>query len=243
MQGFKTLEKTNVQVNANDVLRRHPRARCGRDHGGSERHGPRERAAGGGRRAVGRAGRARAMHEHRHQRRNMFKLRHPGAGRGSGRTSGADGRSGELLHRNGQRPNSNNMTIDGVANIDTGDNGGNMARPTSTRSRSSSSSRTPTRPSTAAPWAGSSRWSPRAAPSPSRLGLLVRRRGSWNANSWTNNRNNVGENTAALARNEYGYTIGGPIYITGRLQQGQEEALLLLEPGVPAEDRPGHRSG
>ena len=28
---------------------------------------------------------------------------------------------------NGQRPNSNNMTIDGVANIDTGNNGGNMA--------------------------------------------------------------------------------------------------------------------
>ena len=27
---------------------------------------------------------------------------------------------------NGQRPNSNNITIDGVANIDTGDNGGNM---------------------------------------------------------------------------------------------------------------------
>ena len=28
---------------------------------------------------------------------------------------------------NGQRPNSNNITIDGIANIDTGDNGGNMA--------------------------------------------------------------------------------------------------------------------
>src|SRR6185295_1887598 len=28
---------------------------------------------------------------------------------------------------NGQRQNSNNMTVDGVANIDTGDNGGNMA--------------------------------------------------------------------------------------------------------------------
>ena len=28
---------------------------------------------------------------------------------------------------NGERPNSNNITIDGVANIDTGDNGGNMA--------------------------------------------------------------------------------------------------------------------
>ena len=28
---------------------------------------------------------------------------------------------------NGMRPNSNNVTIDGVANIDTGNNGGNMA--------------------------------------------------------------------------------------------------------------------
>ena len=28
---------------------------------------------------------------------------------------------------NGQRPNSNNVTIDGVGNLDTGDNGGNMA--------------------------------------------------------------------------------------------------------------------
>ena len=32
------------------------------------------------------------------------------------------------LNANGQRSNSNNMTIDGVANIDTGDNGGNMAQ-------------------------------------------------------------------------------------------------------------------
>src|SRR6266545_553810 len=31
------------------------------------------------------------------------------------------------LSVNGQRPSSNNMTIDGVANIDTGNNGGNMA--------------------------------------------------------------------------------------------------------------------
>ncbi len=35
-------------------------------------------------------------------------------------------RSCRGITANGQRPNSNNMTIDGVANIDTGDNGGNM---------------------------------------------------------------------------------------------------------------------
>ena len=50
----------------------------------------------------------------------------PQAGNGGTNMSGpADQASGFTV--NGQRPNSNNMTIDGVANIDTGDNGGNMA--------------------------------------------------------------------------------------------------------------------
>ena len=44
-------------------------------------------------------------------------------GDGAGREMG----SVSAFTVNGQRPNSNNMTIDGVANIDTGDNGGNMA--------------------------------------------------------------------------------------------------------------------
>ena len=43
--------------------------------------------------------------------------------------TGAAARSAQVsgFTVNGQRPNSNNITIDGVANIDTGDNGGNMA--------------------------------------------------------------------------------------------------------------------
>ena len=51
----------------------------------------------------------------------------------SSRASSRQGPCGRSAHDagglpvNGQRPNSNNMTIDGVANIDTGDNGGNMA--------------------------------------------------------------------------------------------------------------------
>ena len=42
-------------------------------------------------------------------------------------TSGIAASSVSGFTVNGQRPNSNNVTIDGVANIDTGDNGGNMA--------------------------------------------------------------------------------------------------------------------
>ena len=42
-------------------------------------------------------------------------------------TGGAELGSVSGFTVNGQRPNSNNVTIDGVANIDTGDNGGNMA--------------------------------------------------------------------------------------------------------------------
>src|SRR2546428_148525 len=42
-------------------------------------------------------------------------------------TSGTENGQVSSFTVNGQRPNSNNMTIDGVANIDTGDNGGNMA--------------------------------------------------------------------------------------------------------------------
>ena len=35
------------------------------------------------------------------------------------------------------------------------------------------------------------------------------------------------------SRNDSGYTFGGPVFVPG-LQRGQEEAVLLLEPGIPA---------
>ena len=70
-----------------------------------------------------------ALTEHRQQRARAVQLRHPGAGRASpnGNARRGDRRRSSGFTVNGQRPNSNNMTIDGVANIDTGDNGGNMA--------------------------------------------------------------------------------------------------------------------
>ena len=111
---------------------------------------------------------------------------------------------------NGQRPNSNNMTIDGVANIDTGDNGGNMATTNIdsvaefkmlTNSYQAEYGRAVggqlqvvTKSGTNA-FHGSGYW--------------YGRRPSWNANFWTNNRD--GLPTPKNTRDDRGYTIGGPI--------------------------------
>ena len=153
---------------------------------------------------------------------------------------------------NGQRPNSNNMTIDGVANIDTGDNGGNMATTNIdavaefkilTNAYQAEYGRAVggqiqvvTKSGTQA-FHGSGYW--------------YGRRSDWNANSWTNKRaaapppvgNGALIEPPRRSRNDYGYTLGGPDLHPGRLQRGQEEALLLLEPGVPAPHRPGRPSG
>ena len=125
---------------------------------------------------------------------------------------------------NGQRPNSNNMTIDGVANIDTGDNGGNMATTNIdavaefkilTNAYQAEYGRAVggqvqvvTKSGTQA-FHGSGYW--------------YGRRSDWNANTWTNKRAEapapVGSGKliepAESSRNDYGFTLGGPIYIPG----------------------------
>jgi hypothetical protein len=125
---------------------------------------------------------------------------------------------------NGQRPNSNNMTIDGVANIDTGNNGGNMATTNIdsvaefkilTNAYQAEYGRAVggqvqvvTKSGTQA-FHGSGYW--------------YGRRSDWNANTWTNKRNaapppvGVGKETPLpdASRNDYGYTIGGPVFIPG----------------------------
>jgi hypothetical protein len=110
---------------------------------------------------------------------------------------------------NGQRPNANNMTIDGVANIDTGDNGGNMA---STNIDSVAEFKVLTNAyqaeygravggqiqvvtkSGTQDFKGSAYW--------------YGRRSDWNATSWINNRDNLV--TPKASRDDRGYTIGGP---------------------------------
>jgi len=137
---------------------------------------------------------------------------------------------------NGQRPNSNNMTIDGVANIDTGDNGGNMAQTNLdavaefkilTNAYQAEYGRAVggqvqvvTKSGTQA-FHGSGYW--------------YGRRSDWNANSWTNKRAAapppVGSgNLIELpesSRNDYGYTIGGPIFIPGLFNEDKRKLFFF----------------
>ena len=84
MQGFKTLERTNVVVSANDRLSAgHPDPRAsGAIEESVTVSEPRQRAADGERRALVHAG-ERDDQEHRQQRAVPVQLRHPRAGRTS----------------------------------------------------------------------------------------------------------------------------------------------------------------
>jgi Carboxypeptidase regulatory-like domain len=137
---------------------------------------------------------------------------------------------------NGQRPNSNNMTIDGVTNIDTGNNGGNMATTNIdavaefkilTNSYQAEYGRAVggqvqvvTKSGTQS-FHGSGYW--------------YGRRSGWNANSWTNLRNGapppVGQNRVTplpeASRNDYGYTIGGPVYIPGVFNEDKKKLFFF----------------
>ena len=111
---------------------------------------------------------------------------------------------------NGQRPNSNNMTIDGVANIDTGDNGGNMATTNidsvaefkiltnayqAEYGRAVGGQLQVVTKSGTQNYHGSGYW--------------YGRRSNWNATNWLNNRDNLA--TPDSSRDDRGYTFGGPI--------------------------------
>jgi hypothetical protein len=128
---------------------------------------------------------------------------------------------------NGQRQNSNNVTIDGVANIDTGNNGGNMASTNIdavaefkilTNGYQAEYGRAVggqvqvvTKSGTQA-FHGSGYW--------------YGRRSDWNANSWTNNR--AGIEPAKASRNDYGYTIGGPVFIPGLFNEEKKKLFFFF---------------
>ena len=117
---------------------------------------------------------------------------------------------------NGQRPNSNNITIDGVANIDTGDNGGNMATTNIdavaefkilTNAYQAEYGRAVggqlqvvTKSGTQA-FHGSGYW--------------YGRRSAWDANSYLNKRETPEVPKQKTARNDSGYTFGGPVAFKG----------------------------
>ena len=137
---------------------------------------------------------------------------------------------------NGQRPNSNNMTIDGIANIDTGDNGGNMATTNidavaefkvltnayqAEYGRAIGGQLQVVTKSGTQSFHGSGYW--------------YGRRSDWNANTWLNKRAAapppVGSGQliepAESSRNDYGYTLGGPIYIPGVFNEEKKKLFFF----------------
>jgi hypothetical protein len=115
---------------------------------------------------------------------------------------------------NGQRPNSNNMTIDGVSNIDTGDNGGNMATTNvdavaefkiltnayqAEYGRAVGGQMQVVTKSGTQQFRGSGYW--------------FGRRSDWEARTWLQNRE--GLDKPKTSRNDSGYTIGGPVFFPG----------------------------
>ncbi|RPJ78416.1 MAG: hypothetical protein EHM13_14660, partial [Acidobacteria bacterium] len=137
---------------------------------------------------------------------------------------------------NGQRPNSNNMTIDGVTNIDTGDNGGNMAQTNidavaefkiltnayqAEYGRAVGGQVQVVTKSGTQSFHGSGYW--------------YGRRSDWQANTWTNKRAAapppVGSGKEIqlpeASRNDYGYTLGGPIYIPGVFNEDRKHLFFF----------------
>ena len=224
MQGFKTLERTNVVVSANDKFST----------------GILTLAVGQMSEEVSVSGRVSELQATSGERsytleteaikniaangRSMFNFATLVPGVLSQNTSGASNEAVSSFTVNGQRPNSNNMTIDGVANIDTGDNGGNMATTNidavaefkiltnsyqAEYGRAVGGQMQVVTKSGTQSFHGSGYW--------------YGRNSDWNANSWTNLRAAapapVGSGKliekANSSRNDRGFTIGGPVYIPG----------------------------
>lgn len=117
---------------------------------------------------------------------------------------------------NGMRANSNNVTIDGVANIDTGNNGGNMA---TTNIDAVAEFKVLTNSYQAEYGRATGAQIQVVTKSGSRdfrgSGYWYGRRSDWNANTWTNKRVTPEIPKPKTSRNDQGFTIGGPVFFPG----------------------------
>ena len=238
LQGFKTLERTNLIVNANDKL---STGALTLDVGAmTEQVSVTARVvelqSTSGERSF--TLESEALKNIANNGRMLFNFATLVPGALSQNTGGTELRSVSGFTVNGQRPNSNNITIDGVANIDTGDNGGNMATTNidavaefkiltnayqAEYGRAVGGQLQVVTKSGTQKYHGSGYW--------------YGRRSDWNANTWLNKRNTpeitAGQDLAQRLR----LHVRRAGLLPG-LQPGQEEAVLLLEPGVAAAHGP-----
>jgi hypothetical protein len=137
---------------------------------------------------------------------------------------------------NGQRPNSNNMTIDGVGNLDTGINGGWMAT-TNIDAVSEFKILTNAYQAEYGRAAGGQMQIVTKSGTQSfhGSGYWYGRRSGWNANTWTNKREAapppIGSGQLSelpeASRNDFGYTIGGPLYIPGKFNTDRKKLFFF----------------
>jgi len=214
LQGFKTLERTNLVVNANDKLSAGSLTlevgNMTEEVTVSSRVTEVQSASGERSFTL----ESEALKNIANNGRAMFNFATLVPGALSQNTGNTELGSVSGFTVNGQRPNSNNITIDGISNIDTGDNGGNMATTNIdavsefkilTNSYQAEYGRAVGGQLQVVTKSGSQNFHG--------SGYWYGQRSGWNANSYLNNRNGIAK--ANTARNDSGYTFGGPVSFPG----------------------------
>ncbi|MGH9659256.1 MAG: carboxypeptidase regulatory-like domain-containing protein, partial [Bryobacteraceae bacterium] len=144
------------------------------------------------------------------------------------------------ISANGARFDHNNLTLDGIGNVDTGANGSQMASLSldsvqefqiltsnyqAEFGRSSGAQISVVTRSGARDFHGSA--------------YLYHRHEGLNANNWRNNRDNLPRNL--FRYNDPGYTIGGPIFIPGKFNSNREKLFFFVSQEFQEQLRPQNR--
>jgi hypothetical protein len=141
-------------------------------------------------------------------------------------TNNAQGGNVTNFSANGVRQNSNNLQVDGITNIDTGNNGGPLTNivldavgefKILTSDYQAEYGRSVGAQIIAVTRSGSSDFHGSF--------YAYRRQGGLNANTWLNNRN--GTPRPFQDQRDLGYTIGGPIYIPGKFNKDRQKLFFF----------------
>ncbi len=229
LQGFKTFEQTNVVVNANDRLSvglvRLQVGDITEEVTVSSRVSELQTTSGERSFALENA----ALTNIANNGRQLFNFTTLVPGAVPNDAAGSEIGDAAGFTVNGMRPNSNNVTIDGVANIDTGNNGGNMA---TTNIDAVAEFKVLTNAYQAEYGRATGAQIQVVTKSGSRefhgSGYWYGRRSDWNANSWTNKRVTPEIPKPKTSRNDGGYTIGGPVFIPGVFNEDRTRLFFFF---------------
>jgi len=139
------------------------------------------------------------------------------------------GQQSQAMSANGQRPSTNNVQIDGVTDIDTGNNGGPMVAISLdsiqefkilTSNYQAEYGRSVGAQVSAVTKSGGRDFHGSA--------YALRRNSDSNANTWINNHNNPVTPVPPLENRDLGYTLGGPIYIPGKFNTDKNKLFFFL---------------